>query len=296
MKDFDFKNLYIFSSVAKLKSFAKTANALGLSKSVISTRVSELEKSLGVTLLARTTREVNLTSDGAIFLKYCNSILEKIQNLDNFLQEYKEISGTLKIAIPPYFSRHYIVPYLNEFLNLYPKLKLNITLTEDPVDIISNVFDLQIRIQIPEEEDLKVVKITDNKKVICASPKYLKKHGYPTNLQDLHSHNCIIFGENSNWTLKNNHDGKITKLKDLSGNIKCNNGEAVKELVLSGNGITLKSIIDIQEEIKNQQIEILFKDCEVVNKTQFYAVYPKSKYTSPRTKAFIDFFQKKLAP
>lgn len=291
---YDLKDIILFANVAKFKSFARASEILKISKSVVSNRISELEKSLRLSLLVRTTRAVNLTRDGEIFLDYCESIIEKIENLDEFLQGYNGISGTLKLALPPYFSRYHIVPYLKEFLELYPDLKLDIILTENPVDIINKGIDLQVRIQIPEEEDLEVSKLTNNHKVVCASPDYIKRCGEPKKPRDLLQHNCIVFGENDVWQFKSKTTREIIKINDMDGNIKCDNGEIIKELVMFGIGIALKSARDVEDEIKSNKLITLLNDYEIVNKTQFYAVYPSSKYISPKIRAFVDFFQNKL--
>ncbi len=291
---YDLKDIITFTTIAKLKSFTKAADSLNISKGVVTTRINDLEKSLGMTLLARTTREVNLTTDGQYFLHHCTKILRDVANLDDFLDSYKGIKGTLRIVLPPYFSRYHIVPYLEEFLQKYPDLTLNITLTENPINIIEESYDLQVRIQIPEEENLQVAKLMTNRKIVCASPDYIKKHGTPKTPQDLLKHNCIVFGENSIWKFRHTATKKLIDLRDVQGNIKCDNGEIIKELTLSGIGITLKSASDVENEIKEKKLIVLLKDYEVINSTEFYAVYPAGNNISPRIQAFIEFFQKKL--
>lgn len=294
---FDFKDLTTFSYVAKMKSFTKAAEVLGIHKALATTRINNLEKAVGMNLLARTTREVNLTAEGNNFLSYCDQILNKTKDLENFLHNQTGISGRLRIAIPPYFSRYHIVPHLEEFLEKYPDLELDIYLTENPVNIIAECFDLQIRIQIPKDERLEVSKLMSNHKIVCASPDYIKKHGKPKKPEDLRKHNCIIFGENDFWRFK--PKGKKSAkdeiiLKDLHGNIRCDNGEIIKELALSGVGITLKSSRDSEDEIKSGKLVVLLEDYDVVNETEFYAVYPSGNHVSPKIKAFVDFFRKKL--
>ncbi len=291
---YNLRDLNTFVVVAKLKSFNKAAKALDLSKGIVSSRIATLEKTLGISLLARTTRDVNLTNEGKIFLTYCNEIIRKTESLDDFVASHGEIIGTLRIAIPPYFSRYHIVPFLEEFLEKYPKLQLDITLTENPLNLINEGYDLQIRNQILHEEDLETAKLATNKKVVCASPKYLAKHGTPEHPRDLLSHNCLIFSENESWRFQHKVKRNVVSLHDMSGNIRCDNGEIIKELILSGIGITLKSFRDIEEEIASGELIELFCDYEIINKTEFYIVYPKQRYTSPKIKAFIDFFQKKL--
>lgn len=290
---YDLKDIITFTYVAKLRSFSKAADALKISKTAATTRIGNLEESLGMTLLARTTREVNLTNDGKKFFDYCKSIIEKVGNLENFLDEHKGINGILRIVLPPYFSRYHVVPHLGEFLEKYPDLKLDITLTENPLNIIDEGHDLQIRIQIPEEENLEVVKLMTNHKIVCASPKYLAKQGAPKVPADLLKHNCIIFGENKTWEFQEKTSKKIIKLSDISGNIRCDNGEIIKELVLSGAGITLKSSRDVADEIKSGKLIVLLKNYEVMNETFFYAVFPAGS-KSLKIKAFVDFFRAKL--
>lgn len=290
---YDLKDIITFVYIANLRSFSKVADILKVSKTAITNRIKNLEDDLKMSLIARTTREVNLTSDGREFLEYCKPILEKVSNLDNFLDEYKGISGTLRVVLPPYFSRYHIVPYLGEFLAQYPDLKLDLTLTENPLNIIEEGHDLQIRIQIPEEENLEVVKLMTNHKIVCASPEYLAKNGTPKTPNDLLKHNCIIFGENKTWEFRKNGDKEVIKLSDMSGNVSCDNGEVVKELVLSGVGITLKSSRDVADEIKSGKLVVLLEVYEVVNETFFYAVFPAG-IKSLKTKAFIEFFRKKL--
>jgi DNA-binding transcriptional LysR family regulator len=120
---YDLKDITTFTTIAKLKSFTKASASLNISKGVVTTRINDLEKALGMSLLARTTREVNLTTDGKNFLNHCNAILEKVDDLDDFLDSYKGINGSLRIILPPYFSRYHIVPYLNEFFTTLSKPK-----------------------------------------------------------------------------------------------------------------------------------------------------------------------------
>jgi DNA-binding transcriptional LysR family regulator len=291
---YDLKDIITFINVAKLKSFTKASRALNISKTVVTTRINDLEKELGMNLLARTTRDVNLTTDGQSFLNHCSAILQKVESLDDFLDSYKGINGTLKVVLPPYFSRYHVVPYLEEFLQQYPNLKLDITLTENPVNIIEEGQDLQIRIQVPEDENLEVAKLMTNRKVVCASSDYIAKHGMPKVPRDLLHHNCIIFGENSVWKFKHQTSKNVVELRDMAGNIKCDNGEIIKELILAGVGLTLKSACDVENEVKEKKLIVLLKDYEAMNETQFYAVYPAGRSMSPKIKAFIEFFQKKL--
>ena len=133
-----------------------------------------------------------------------------------------------------------------------------------------------------------------NEKIVCASPEYLSKHKKPTHPEDLLVHNCIVFGENKSWEFKHKETDKLVKIAKPTGNIRCDNGEIIKELILEDLGLTVKSSRDCAKEIKEGKIIVLLKDYEVINKTKFYAVFPAGKYRSPNIEAFIKFFQEKL--
>jgi DNA-binding transcriptional LysR family regulator len=180
------------------------------------------------------------------------------------------------------------------FLQRYPNLKLNVTLSENPINIIEEGFDLQIRIQIPNEENLQVEKLMTNRKAVIASANYVAKHGAPKDVNDLLNHNCIVFGENSTWGFKDKKTNKLTEMRDMKGNITCNNGEIIKELLMADVGITIKSVCDIEQDIADKKLIPLLTDYDVVNETEFYVVYPASKNISPKIKAFVEFFQEKL--
>lgn len=288
------EDLKIIGYIGKFKSFSKAAEKMDMKAPNITAKVNGLEERLGYPLFYRTTREVGLTNEGKIIYNLCGKMFKTAEEFDLLLNKTKEVSGTLKIAIPPYFSRNHIVPYFQEFLSKFPKLNLEIICTENPIDLIAEGVDLQVRIQSPEDEDLQVADLMDNEKVVCASPKYLKENGYVAHPRELLNHNCLIFGENKKWEFRKRNDGTIESLSDIRGNIVCDNGELIKELVLAGIGITLKSKKDIEEELESGKLVALLVDYEVINKTKFYIVYPSSKITSPKTKAFIDFYQSKL--
>ncbi len=292
---YDMKDILAFTYVARLGSFVRAAEALRISKSATSGRITELEKAINMTLFARTTREVNITTEGKEFFTYCLKLLDAAKDMDDYLQRRQDINGTLRIALPPYFSRYFIVPHLNRFLAKYPKLKLDIALAENPINIINEGYDLQIRIQRPtDEEGLEVSHIMSNHKVAVASPRYLEEYGTPTKPRDLLWHNCIRFGENTTWQFKHKISHEIVKLQDMTGNISCTNGEIIKELLLADTGIAVKSSRDIEDEIREGKLVLLLNDYEVMNETEFYAVYPINRHPSPKTQAFIKFFQNVL--
>ncbi len=291
MKNYNIKDLETFNYVANLRSFAKASEVLNISRAVVTTRIIELEKILKMTLLTRTTRRVNLTSDGKKFLTFCKSILTEVENLDNFLNQNSGISGVLRMVLPPYFGRYYVAPYLKDFLAKYPNLELEITITDNLINIIDRGYDLQIRNSLPQEKDLKAEKLSDSKKIICATPEYIAMHSHIRTPEDLIKHNFFSLGKNNVLRLRNKITNRFSNIYDLNSNVKCGNVDMVKELVLSSAGVALQSLCYIEKEIKEKKLVTLLDDYEVVNKMTFYAVYPECKYRSPRLEAFINFLR-----
>lgn len=288
------EDIAVFIYVAQFKSFARAADFLGFSRSVVSSTIAKLEASLELTLFTRTTRVVNLTNDGEVLFKYCSMLMAQLNAFNDLMQYIHGTNGALRITMPLCFGKSYIVPYLSGFLSSHPGLKLEILLTEDPVDILEEGYDLQICAQSPQGEDLEITKLMTNHKVVCAAAQYLEQYGIPTHPKDLLKHNCLIFGENTVWKFRHKITQEIIELRDIQGNIRCNNSEIIKGLLLLNYGITLSSIGDIEDEIKTGKVVCLFPEYNVINEATFYAVYPKAHNIPERVKVFVKFFQKKF--
>jgi DNA-binding transcriptional LysR family regulator len=283
----DILSLQLFEKVATLRSFSKAAELMNFSQVMVSKRIAKLEAETGFKLFDRSGRTVSLTSDGQRFFKSCVAILSLIDREKHALTSENQINGTLRLAAPPFFVRYHVIPYLDTFFSRYPDLKLEMVITENHIDLIKEGIDFEIRIGHVENSDYEQKILFKNPKVICASPAYLKAFGMPTRPEDLHHHNCLIFAENKFWNLKK--DGQVFNLQ-LSGNVTCDNGEVIKEMVLAGLGITLKSRLDIQNELKNGDLIHLFSDYDI-DHTYVYAQYPPCILNQHHITVFLDFLK-----
>lgn len=180
---------------------------------------------------------------------------------------------------------------MREFLERHPGLTFDIILTENEVDLLKDGIHFEIRIGPLGESAYDQRILFDNPKIVCAAPAYLNRYGTPTHPRDLVTHNCLIFGENHYWTLVD-RNGK-REIMALSGNIRCNNGELIKEMVLAGLGITLKSQHDINGELRSGALVPLFPDYTIENTTMVVARYPKCLLSESHIQTFLDFLIEK---
>jgi len=228
---------------------------MGLSPAVVSKRISQLEEHLGARLFQRTTRQLTLTETGAGYFKRVVDILSLCEEAEDFVSRRNtKPRGVLKITMPTTFSRLHIAPYLGKFLASYPDIELDSHLTDRFVDIIREGFDLAIRIGELEDSSLVARKIATDNRVICAAPAYLEKYGTPASLADLNLHNCLSAGAQDVWRLEG-PDGE--EQVRTNGNLRSNSGELIREAVLAGLGLGLRSTWDVGTELKSGKLKVV---------------------------------------
>src|ERR1700733_3806994 len=181
-----------FVRVADLHSFTRAADALGLSRAVVSTHVAELEKHLRCQLFHRTTRRVGLTSDGAEYLARCQRVLAELDAADEALRRTRlSIQGRLRVDVPVVFGRALLIPALPQFTARYPQLQLEVQFNDRIVDLIAEEIDVVVRAGPVREPHLIARRIVTSRLIICASPHYLREHGTPKAPDELRSHRLV---------------------------------------------------------------------------------------------------------
>ncbi|MEM6974140.1 MAG: LysR family transcriptional regulator [Pseudomonadota bacterium] len=289
----DPKSLELFVRVAKLGAIGKAGAELGLSRTAATQRVQELESALGVQLLHRTTRTVALSVDGEIFLGHAKRILDDMEDAFSDLQrDPATVSGELRVASSASFGRKHIAPHMAEFLALYPKLSVQLHLSDSAFDIVENGFDLAVRLGELSPSTLKSRRIGDSTRVAVASPDYLARRGIPSVPADLRSHNCLIRSDIRTWTTRG-PGGQIEDVR-VSGNFSTNLAEAVTEAALSGIGIARKCRWEIAEHLESGELTVVLPHHRVLPEWGIYAVRPPSRTQSPRVRAFTDFITAKF--
>jgi DNA-binding transcriptional LysR family regulator len=282
-----FEDINAFCVIAKHQSFSKAARELEISTPVITRRLARLEQSLGVRLLNRTTRQVTLTEAGSLFFTEVSDILQTLEaSKEGIKSMTSQVAGTLKIAIPVSLSECYVVPGLKCFLSLYPNLKIQIVTGFNQLHLLNHGFDLVIQCGELPESSFYYKKIHAMKKVICASPFYLKEFGAPKTIDELQQHNCLGIQEHfQTWQIKVNG---VIKDIPVTGNIQVNSGTELKSLALHGLGIAYLPQYMVQAELNKGELVALLDQYEAVEHA-LYAVYPTKKYMVKKTQLFLDY-------
>lgn len=286
-----FKQISTFAEVASRGSLSAAARAEGVAPAVISRRLDALEERLGVKLLQRTTRKIALTNEGASFLEDCQRILTDLEAAESSVSERNaHASGLLTVSAPAGFGRQHVAPLIPSFLSEHQDLKLTLSLNDRVVDLIGEGVDVAIRIASLTDSNLIGVKLADNKRVVVASPDYIKRHGAPRSIDELSSHNCLAFsadGSQRGWTFRQN--GKNMTVK-VEGNMVCNDGEVLHDWAVSGKGLAWRSMWEVGAEIESGQL-ITVLDEYTAPGNDIYAIFAQRRHLPLRIRAFVDFLR-----
>ncbi len=283
-------DMLAFVRIAELGSLSAAATELDQSLPVISRRLARLEERLGVRLVNRTTRQLSLTDEGAAFHMRCARILSDIEEAEAEVSKGREVAvGLLRITSTFAFARRKLAPLLHEFEAQHPGLRVHLDASDRIVNLIDEGFDVAIRFGAMSDSSLIARAVAPNAYVMCASPAYLDRRGRPAELDDLLSHECILFGSppNSRWT---SADGTSVKLR---GDLTTNDGDLAHAWALEGAGIVLKSIWDVYDDIHQGKLEIVLPTARPPA-SPLNAVFPHSRLTAARVRLVLEFLTKKL--
>lgn len=285
-----------FSLLASKGSFSATALELGISKPAISKRLATLEARLGVQLLTRTTRRSGLTAEGEIYLSHARRILADIADMEQQVASTLSApKGLLRVNATLGFGRSHIAPLISEFVKTQPDVQVQLQLTVNPPLISDDVFDVCIRFGEPPDTRVVARRIAANRRLICAAPAYLERHGTPKTPAELAAHNCIGIrqGDESYGTWQLSAGSKTESLK-VRGNLSTNDGEIAVNWALAGHGLLLRAEWDVAKYLRSGRL------VQVLNTYQtppadIYATYPQRHQTAARVRAFVDFLVVKFA-
>ena len=290
----NFGDLEIFARVVAAGSMSAAGRELGLSPAVVSKRLRRLEDRLGTRLLQRTTRQIALTEAGQGFYERVVAILAGVEEAEAFVSRRSALArGTLKVSAPTSFGRMHIAPHLGPFMHAHKDLGVNLLLSDDLVDIVGEGFDVAIRIAELADSSLVARKLAPVRRVICASPAYLERHGMPRSLQDLENHNCLTHQTSEVWRL----DGPSgTVSVRPNGNLMTNSSEVVREAVLAGLGISLRSTWDVGRELAEGRLVQVLPDYRSPSSVAIHAIYPSRQFLPVKVRLFIDYLADLFGP
>jgi len=285
----DFNAIALFVRVIEYKSFTETSRRLGIPISTVSRKVSELEKSLGVRLLERSTRRLRLTELGQEYYQYCRRGVEEFEIGSLVLGDRQvEVSGTLHISLPPNLSEHLVMPIACAFQDIYPKTCIKILVTKRYVDLIEDGVDIAFRVGKLESSSMFARHLLTYRHLLVASPQYIEAHGEPAHPNDLGTHRLITFGgwqEELLWKLESGHESH--KLV-INANLSVNEMTAIQYAAEAGRGIAeIPAIICARALHCHKLVEVM--PTWRFSPTTLSAIYPSNRNTSRLVKLFLDF-------
>ncbi|HKI65143.1 MAG TPA: LysR family transcriptional regulator [Burkholderiales bacterium] len=287
------QQMSIFAKVVSSGSLSAAARELGLSPAVVSRSLSALEARLGTRLVHRTTRSLHLTDEGVAYFESCTRILEEIEEADAAAAAGRdEPQGVLKVALPASFGHQHIAPLVPQFAARYPKLRLALSLSDRRVNVIDEGFDLAVRIAELEDSSLAARKLAPNRRVVCASPEYLRRHGTPRTPLELAKHNFLVANRgDGSFAMTIEYKGPAGKQGEVrvTGKYVCDNWEVLREWALAGLGVALKSTWDVRRQLEDGTLVPLCPGYTFDTDVAIYAVYPHRRHLPAKTRAFIDF-------
>lgn len=292
------EELDLFRRAAALGNLSAAGRALGLSPAAASARLQSLEKSLGVTLVTRTTRKLSLTEEGEVLLAHATRALLELEAARSAVaRDEGHPSGVLRASIPGPFGRQHVLPFLPEFLERYPEVELDLHVTDDIVNVIDGGYEVVVRVAPLADSALIAQKLAPNRRIVCASPAYLERYGAPKDPDDLVQHRCLIFAELKVWRFQRYAGDRVEdRVVRVSGPLHTNNGGVVGDAARFGLGIGLKSIWDVGEDLRSGRLVRVLPEWELQDLGAIWALRPPNRFAPPRVKAFIDLLKEKYGP
>lgn len=285
-------DIALFLRVLDLGSISAAARSLDLSTAVASQRLKRLEAGLGVRLLHRTTRRLHATTEGALLAEQGRVLVEDLDALATGLRDAGAgVAGTLRVTMSASFGRQYVSPLVPRFLAQHPRVRLSTHLSDQVIDLVSEGFDLAIRIGALDDSTLVSRRLAPNRRVLCASPDYLKHAGTPSHPHDLAQHECLLLvgssGRQDTWRLRD-PDGKADHVVRVRGRYESNYGELLRDAAVDGLGIALHSTWHVADDLRAGRLRIVLPRHRP-HDTAIHAVMPQRRLVPPRVRAFADF-------
>jgi DNA-binding transcriptional LysR family regulator len=282
--------LQLVVELVRAGGMSAAARELGVTPAAVSKRLAQIEARLGVRLVNRSTRRLSLTAEGEVYLENARRILGEIEDLDQLIAGRQDSPrGLLKINAPLGFGRSYIAPAIAEFARKYPEVSLQLQLTDSPADFVQDAVDVAVRFGDLPDTRLIARKIAPNRRLVCASPGYLKAHGVPATPHDLARHQCIVLRQNeAAYGLWRFTKGRRSETVKVRGNLSSNDGEVTLTWGLAGLGILQRAEWDLARYLRSGRLVQVLEDY-ALPQADIYAVFPERHHLSAKVRVFVDF-------
>jgi len=287
-------DLGFFSTLASAGSLSAAARELGITTPAVSKHLALMESRVGVSLVNRTTRRMSLTPEGELYLEHARRILGEINDMEELLGVSKAMpKGLLRVNATLGFGRSHVAPLISRFVRKHPQVEVQLQLSVNPPALTDDSFDVCIRFGAPPDARVIARHIAPNRRLLCAAPAYLAKHGIPRVPSDLAKHNCIGIRQGEEaygvWRLSSGRgrhaDAESVKTR---GNLTTNDGEIAVNWALDGHGILMRAEWDIERYLKNGRLVQVLPQYYTPD-ADIHAVYPQRHQLAARVRAFVDF-------
>jgi DNA-binding transcriptional LysR family regulator len=281
-----------FVNVVDAGSFSSAAKRLGVSKSLVSRKVAQLEQELGTQLLFRTTRRINPTEAGYELFEKCSRLLSGLEEAGESVRQRADVPrGHLRMAAADWLGERYLAACAADFNLRYPQVKVDVHITTSSVvDLVAERYDLALHYGNGslENSSLRARKICEIPHVVCASPEYIRRHGAPREIEDLKHHNCLVseFELCTTWRFKR---GDSYVDIDLDGTWRSNNGQALLSAALQGLGICRLPLLYVLEYLNERRLVTLLDEYRA-GPVVIWVLYPNTRYVPAKVRLFIDFY------
>lgn len=288
----------LFVEAARLGSLSAAGRKLGLTPAAASARLARLEAELRARLFDRTTRQLRLTDEGRLYLTCSEHALRSLDDAKAALQEGQNaVRGKVRISATSDFGRNLLMTWLDEFRDLYPDVRFALTLTDSLSNLVLEDIDLAIRFGTPQDSSLVARWLAPNRRVLCASPAYLARHGEPREPADLGRFDCIVInsvaGPVNEWRFT--RDGQTqTHMVPLDEALESSDGAVARQWALCGYGLAVKSIWDVADDLRAGRLKIVMPDWRYPD-APLHALYHRNRFLAPRVRALLDFLTGRFA-
>ena len=274
-----------FVHVAETESFTQASKKMFISTAQVSRQISALEKRLNIKLFYRTTRKVSLTEEGLIFYQHCRGVLDSLDEAERAITNLQIMpQGKIKLTAPVTFGEQKILPLVNNFMNKYQDIEVSAYLSNKQFDLVEEGYDLAIRLGKLSDSTMMAKKLGKRTNYLCASPKYIDKHGIPLSLSELNNHSCLL-GTLDYWHFADS--GRDKSLR-VSGRLRYNSGVSLADAALKGLGIVQLPDYYVQKYLKTGELVSVLDDFRAPD-GGIWALYPQNRHLSPKIRLLVDY-------
>lgn len=281
----------VFVSIVEQRSMVGASNALGISRSMVTRYLAEMESWANTRLLHRTTRKMTLTPAGENVLKQCKLLLETAQKIDSVSQQ-KETTGLIRVSCSQFIGAEVLAPLSAKFLSMYPKVSLELVISNQTVNLVADRIDMAIRITNHLDPNLIARKLSRCQSLLCATPAYIEQHGNPQTLEALGNHQCFTYAYFGNQVWHFEKDN-IPLVAPIQGNFCANESTVLLQHILQDTGIAMLPRLSVLPYIKSGELINILPDYQPMP-LSIHCVYHNRAYMNQALRKFIDFLAHEL--